>query len=133
MQALHGLTLSQRQVLILLYDAPGQRMRMTELADAALLTRSACTRLVGSRRSGTSPGVQPPMIGAGSMSNPRIPARAGTPARATYREGVRAALLDRLRTTDQVALGDIWARVRAEAFPSSDPTGRTVAHTARKP
>src|SRR5262245_12459889 len=45
-QALHGLTLSQRQVLILLYDAPGQRMRMTELADAALLTRSACTRLV---------------------------------------------------------------------------------------
>ena len=46
MQAVHGPTLSQCEVLILLYDAPGQRMRMTEIADAVLLSRSACTRLV---------------------------------------------------------------------------------------
>jgi DNA-binding MarR family transcriptional regulator len=46
MQALHDLTFSQCQVLTSLYDAPGQRMRMTQLAEAALLTRSGCTRLV---------------------------------------------------------------------------------------
>jgi hypothetical protein len=46
--------------------------------------------------------------------------------------GVRAAFLDRLRATDQVALGDIWARVRAGTSPNSDPTGRTVSQTAGK-
>ncbi|HEX8854957.1 MAG TPA: MarR family transcriptional regulator [Thermoleophilaceae bacterium] len=134
LHALHGLTLSQCEVLILLDDAPGERMRMTELAAGVLLSRSACTRLVDrletlgyvTRRAATDDrrGLYAKLTDTGR--------HVITPARATHREGVRAAFLDRLRTTDQVALDDIWARVRG-ALPSSDPTGRTVSQTARKP
>ena len=135
MQALHGLTLSQCEVLILVSDAPGQRMRMTELAEGLLLSRSACTRLVDrletlgyiTRRAASDDrrGLYAQLTDTGR--------HVITPARATYREAVHAAFLDRMRASDQVALGDIWARVRAGAFPSSDPTGRTVSQTARKP
>jgi DNA-binding MarR family transcriptional regulator len=130
MQALHGLMLSQCEVLILLDDAPGERMRMTELAEGMLLSRSAGTRLVQrletlgyvTRRAVTDDrrGLYAQLTDSGR--------HVITPARATHREAVRAAFLDRLRATDLVALGDIWARVRAGAFPSSDPTGRTEPH-----
>jgi DNA-binding MarR family transcriptional regulator len=134
LQALHGLTLSQCQVLISLDDAPGQRMRMTELSNAVLLTRSACTRLIDrlealgyvTRRAATGDrrGLYAQLTDTGRAVI--------KPARTTYREGVRSAFLDRLRGSDQVALGDIWARVRAGALPSSGRTGRTVAKTAGK-
>jgi DNA-binding MarR family transcriptional regulator len=130
MQAAHGLTLSQSEVLILLYDAPGQRMRMTELAEAVPLSRSACTRTADrlvtlgyvTRRAATDDrrGRHAQLTDTGRQVI--------TPARATHREGVRADFLDRLRATDQVALGDIWARFRAGAFPRSDSTGNTEPH-----
>ena len=130
MQAVHGPTLSQCEVLILLYDAPGQRMRMTEIADAVLLSRSACTRLVDrletlgyvTRRAASDDrrGLYTQLTDTGWHVITR--------AQATYRERVRAAFLNRLRATDLVALGDIWARVRAGAFPRSDSTGNTEPH-----
>jgi DNA-binding MarR family transcriptional regulator len=46
MQATHGLPLSSYEVLITLRAAPGQRLRMAELADRAILSRSGMTRLV---------------------------------------------------------------------------------------
>jgi DNA-binding MarR family transcriptional regulator len=117
MQAVHGQTLSQSEVLILLSDAPGQRMRMTALAEGLLISRSGCTRLVGrletlgyvTRRAATDDrrGLYAQLTDTGR--------HVMRPARATYRESVRAAFLDRLRATDQVALGDIWSRVRAGA------------------
>ena len=36
-------------------------------------------------------------------------------ARATHLDGVRRFFLDRLTTTDQIALGDIWSRLQANA------------------
>jgi DNA-binding MarR family transcriptional regulator len=42
----HELALSSYDVLVQLRDAPGQRLRMAELADAVLLSRSGMTRLV---------------------------------------------------------------------------------------
>jgi DNA-binding MarR family transcriptional regulator len=42
----HGLPLSSYEVLIALQDAPGGRLRMAELADSVLLSRSGMTRLV---------------------------------------------------------------------------------------
>jgi DNA-binding MarR family transcriptional regulator len=117
MQAVHGLTLSQCELLILLDDAPGQRMRMTEIAEGLLLSRGACTRLVDrletlgyvTRRAASDDrrGLFAQLTDAGR--------HVMRPARATYRERLRAAFLDRLRATDQVALGNIWARVRAGA------------------
>jgi DNA-binding MarR family transcriptional regulator len=40
------LSLASYDVLVQLAEAPGQRLRMTELADAVLLSRSGVTRLV---------------------------------------------------------------------------------------
>jgi DNA-binding MarR family transcriptional regulator len=40
------LSLAAYDVLVQLYEAPGHRLRMTELADAVLLSRSGVTRLV---------------------------------------------------------------------------------------
>ena len=46
LESRHGLPLSSYEVLISLADAPGQKLRMAELADQALLSRSGMTRLV---------------------------------------------------------------------------------------
>ena len=42
----HGLSLSSYEVLLFLADAPDGRLRMAELADGVLLSRSGLTRLV---------------------------------------------------------------------------------------
>jgi DNA-binding MarR family transcriptional regulator len=42
----HRLPLSSYEVLLFLADSPGGRMRMSELADGVLLSRSGLTRLV---------------------------------------------------------------------------------------
>ena len=42
----HDLPLASYDVLVQLSEAPGQRLRMTELADLVLLSRSGLTRLV---------------------------------------------------------------------------------------
>lgn len=41
-----GMPLDVYDVLVTLADAPGQRLRMQQLADAVLITKSSCTRLV---------------------------------------------------------------------------------------
>jgi DNA-binding MarR family transcriptional regulator len=43
--AVHGLPLTSYEVLLFLAEAPGGRMRMSELADRVLLSRSGLTRL----------------------------------------------------------------------------------------
>jgi DNA-binding MarR family transcriptional regulator len=126
-RAVHGLTLSQCEMLILLDDTPGRRMRMTELAEGVLLSRSACTRLVDrleslgyvTRRAATDDrrGLYAQLTDTGRQVITR--------ARATHRASLRRAFLDRLRETDRITRGDIWARVRAGALPNSDRTGRT--------
>ncbi len=42
----HGLPLSSYEVLLFLAEAPGGQMRMSELADGVLISRSGLTRLV---------------------------------------------------------------------------------------
>lgn len=46
LEAVHGLPLSHYDVLVQVSNAPDQRMRMCELADGVLLSRSGLTRLV---------------------------------------------------------------------------------------
>ena len=46
MRAEHGMSVSQYEVLMFLGDAPGRRLRMAEIADRVLLSRSGLTRLV---------------------------------------------------------------------------------------
>ena len=46
LMAEHGISLSSYEVLLFLADAPGGQLRMSELADGVLLSRSGLTRLV---------------------------------------------------------------------------------------
>jgi DNA-binding MarR family transcriptional regulator len=115
MHAEHGLSLSAYEVLMFLDDAPGYRMRMSEIADRVLLSRSGCTRLVDRlaeqgyvtrcAASTDGRGLYAQLTDAGLE---KIKA-----ARATHREGIRRYFLDRLTQADQVVLGDIWSRLRA--------------------
>src|SRR4051812_547253 len=46
MRAEHGLPVSSYEVLMFLADAPNHQLRMSEIADRVLLSRSGLTRLV---------------------------------------------------------------------------------------
>ena len=115
MRAEHGLPVSAYEVLMFLADAPGHRMRMSDIADRVLLSRSGCTRLVDrleklgfvsrSAADGDGRGLYARLTGAGVE---KVAA-----ARRTHRDGVRAFFLAHLDAGDQAALGDIWARLRA--------------------
>lgn len=112
MQAEHGLALSAYEVLMFLDDAPEHRMRMSEIADRVLLSRSGCTRLVDrlaeqgyvTRRADATDG-----RGLYAQLTEAGLAKIGA-ARATHHDGIRRFFLDNLTPTDQIVLGDVWTR-----------------------
>ena len=115
MHAVHGLSVSAYEVLMFLADAPEHRMRMSDIADRVLLSRSGCTRLVDRlvelgyvtrcAASTDGRGLYAHLTEAGLAK--------AQAARATHLAGVREYFLNRLTVTDQIALGDIWARLRS--------------------
>ena len=115
MHAEHGLSVSAYEVLMFLADAPECRMRMSDIADSVLLSRSGCTRLVDRladegyvtrcAASSDGRGLYAQLTDAGLEKI--------TAARVTHREGIRRFFLDHLTATDLIALGDIWTRFRA--------------------
>lgn len=120
MHAEHGLSVSAYEVLMFLADAPEHRMRMSDIAQRVLLSRSGCTRLVdrlvdlgyATRCAATTDGrgLYAELTDAGLEKTKA--------ARATHREGVRRFFLDHLTTTDQIALGDIWTRFHTHSAQS---------------
>jgi DNA-binding MarR family transcriptional regulator len=119
MRSEHNLSVSSYEVLMFLGDAPDRRMRMSEIADRVLLSRSGLTRLVDRLcRLGYVTRCAAESDGRGQYAEltdaglEKLRA-----ARRTHLRGIREVFLGRLSTTDQIALGDIWARLRA-----SDPT-----------
>ncbi|MEA2128864.1 MAG: hypothetical protein QOJ85_1755 [Solirubrobacteraceae bacterium] len=111
----HGLSVSSYEVLMFLVEAPGHRLRMSDIADQVLLSRSGLTRLVdrlvelgyvtrcaaeGDRR-----GSFAELTEAGLVKFKA--------AQRTHRQGVRTFFLDRISLTDAVVLGDIWTRLQA--------------------
>jgi DNA-binding MarR family transcriptional regulator len=113
MQAAHGLSVSAYEVLMFLGDAPGHRMRMSEIADGVLLTRSGCTRLVDRlARRGFVVRTSADSDGRGLYAE--ITPEGLTMARAarrTHQAGGRREFLDRLSAEDQRRLGEIWSRL----------------------
>ncbi|MGN6868175.1 MAG: MarR family winged helix-turn-helix transcriptional regulator [Solirubrobacteraceae bacterium] len=117
MQAEHALSLSAYEVLMFLDDAPEHRLRMSEIADRVLLSRSGCTRLIDrladqgyvTRCADTTDGrgLYAQLTDAGLT---KISA-----ARATHRDGIRRFFLDHLTATDEIVLGDVWSRFRTAA------------------
>jgi len=86
LEAAHGLPLSSYEVLINLQAAPDQRLRMADLADRALLSRSGMTRLVD------------------RLERQGLLAR----ARPTHLAGVREKFLQHLEPGDFERLAALW-------------------------
>jgi DNA-binding MarR family transcriptional regulator len=115
MRAEHGMSVSTYEVLMFLGDAEDHRLRLSDIADQVLLSRSGLTRLIDKLAAqgfvercavdGDGRGFYAELTAAGEA---KLEA-----ARATHLDGVRAYYLERLTATDQIALGDIWTRFLA--------------------
>jgi DNA-binding MarR family transcriptional regulator len=109
----HDLPLSSYDVLVQLASAPDSMMRMSQLADAVLLSRSGLSRLVArlvdqglvERRECASDGrgALASLTGEGQK---RL-----DDARETHRAGVRQRFLSRLSESQQRQLGAAWRRI----------------------
>ena len=111
---LHGLPLSSYEVLLTVADAPDERMRMSEIADSVLLSRSGVTRLVdrlerdglveripcgGRRRTGGTPVLT-------SRGRQVFDA-----ARVTHLAGVRRRFLERFDDDELRRMAEFWERL----------------------
>jgi DNA-binding MarR family transcriptional regulator len=115
MHAEHGVSVSAYEVLMFLLDAPQHRLRMSDIAERVLLSRSGCTRLVDRLvELGYVVRCADATDGRGLYGElTRAGVEKARVARVTHHGGVRRFFLDHLTTTDQLALGDIWTRFRA--------------------
>src|SRR3954454_1364320 len=106
LRAEHGLSLSAYEVLMFLGDAHDGRMRMSEIADRVLLSRSAVTRLVD-RLQALKLVERCTSTGDGRGAFAQITLSGQQPlaaARSTHLDGVRRLFLDALSVGDQRAL-----------------------------
>jgi DNA-binding MarR family transcriptional regulator len=115
LRAEHGLSVSSYEVLMFLAAAPGHRLRMAEIADRVLLSRSGLTRLVDRLvELGYVTRCAVESDGRGSYAElTDAGLRTYQAAARTHLDGVRAFFLDRLDPADQIALGNIWTRLLA--------------------
>ncbi|MEJ7817804.1 MAG: MarR family transcriptional regulator [Thermoleophilaceae bacterium] len=116
----HGVSLSSYEVLLFLADRPTGEMRMTELAQSVLLSRSGLTRLVDRlerhglvRREscpGDARGLNAVITDAGRDRFAE--------ARRTHLDGVRRRFLDRLSDDEKRDLGALWRRLGGDGTES---------------
>jgi len=117
LEAAHGLPLVSYELLVQLEEAPDHRMRMRELADAVLLSRSGLTRLVDRlvrqgliKRSTCSADAR----GAYAVLTPKGRRTLET-ARPEHLEAVRRRFCERFDEDELVRLTDAWERLTAGA------------------
>jgi DNA-binding MarR family transcriptional regulator len=106
----HDLPLSSYDVLVQLSDAPPDGLRMSELAEAVLLSRSGLTRLVDRLESeGLLERRQCPEDARGSYAALTAAGRDRLEgARPTHLRGVRRLFLDRLEPAERRRLAGAW-------------------------
>jgi DNA-binding MarR family transcriptional regulator len=109
----HDLPLSSYEVLLFVSEAPEGRLRMSDLADGVLLSRSGLTRLVDRmERDGLLERRRCDEDQRGSYA---VITESGRElfdrARRTHLDGVRQRFLERLSPEEQRALGALWERV----------------------
>ena len=112
----HGLAVSGFDVLITLWNSPGRELRMSELAEAVMLSPSGLTRLVGRlegdglvRRRQDSSDARSfrASLTAGGAAKLRA-------ARATHNAVIRELYLDHLGPEQKRAAGHIWRAVHGD-------------------
>jgi DNA-binding MarR family transcriptional regulator len=109
----HRLPLTSYEVLLRLADADGGRMRMRDLADSILLSRSGLTRLVDRlERDGLIERVACADDARGAWATITQAGREKfETSRATHLDGVRRIFLEHLSADELQALGDVWDRI----------------------
>jgi DNA-binding MarR family transcriptional regulator len=109
----HGLPLRAYEVLLHLEDAPGGRLRMSELAESVLLSQSGLTRLVDRlERAGLVERRPCDDDGRGLWAVLTPTGRESLrTARRTHLAGVRALFLSRFTSDELRLLGAFWERV----------------------
>ena len=111
--ARHGLPLSSYDVLVQLSEAPEGRLRMSNLADAVLLSRSGLSRLVTRLvAQGLIERVECKNDARGSFAAITEAGLARLEeARGTHRDGVRERFLGKLSEREQRQLANAWSRL----------------------
>jgi DNA-binding MarR family transcriptional regulator len=109
----HKLPLSSYEVLLFLADAPEGRMRMAELADSVLLSRSGLTRLVDRLEREGLLKRRPCTSDARGFFAEITPKgrRLFDAARRTHLDGVRTLFLSRFSPDELRALGALWQKL----------------------
>jgi DNA-binding MarR family transcriptional regulator len=109
----HNLPLSSYEVLLYLADAPDGRMRMAELADSVLLSRSGLTRLVDRlEREGLLKRERCESDARGYFAEITPKGRRlFDAARRTHLDGVRARFLSRFSRDELRAMGALWQKL----------------------
>src|SRR4051812_262899 len=113
LRRVHGLPLSSYDVLTQLESADERRMRMSELADAVLLSRSGLTRLVERlERDGLLARADCPDDARGSLAvlTDQGAARLAQ-ARKTHLRGVRERFLGHFEDDELEQLASFWQRL----------------------
>jgi DNA-binding MarR family transcriptional regulator len=123
LEAEHGLTLSSYEVLMYLNDAEGRRMRMSDLANTVILSRSGLTRLVDRlERDGLLERQTCASDARGCFASLTESGRRQLQAaRATHLSGVRRLFLDHLNESELDALGAAWERVLPGVADAAGP------------
>jgi DNA-binding MarR family transcriptional regulator len=109
----HELPLSSYEVLLFLNDSDGGRMRMSELAESVLLSRSGLTRLVDRlERDGLLKRTRCESDARGFFAEITPKGRRTfAAARETHLEGVRRLFLDRFSRAELRTLGGLWRKL----------------------
>jgi DNA-binding MarR family transcriptional regulator len=111
--AAHGISIKEFDVLITLFNAPGGRLRMTELAERVVLTPSGVTHLVTRLERGglVSRSVDEEDRRSFFSALTRAGHRRLRESRPTHNEVVRAHLTRRLTARQLATLGTLWDTV----------------------
>lgn len=109
----HDLPLSSYEVLLYLNDSPEGRMRMSELADSVLLSRSGLTRLVDRlERQGLLKRERCESDARGWFAEITPAGRElFAEARRTHLEGVRELFLSRFSRAELRTFGSLWQKL----------------------
>ncbi len=113
----HGLPLTSYEVLLFLADSPEGEMRMSELAESVLLSRSGLTRLVDRLESEglvERTACASDLRGANALITP-AGRRLFAEARKTHLAGVRERFLRHFTIDELRTLASFWERVQPGA------------------
>ncbi len=115
LSAAHGISITEFDVLITLFNAPKSGLRMTELADQVVLTPSGLTHLVTrlERQGLMSRSVDDTDRRSFFATLTRAGHRRLRESRATHNEVIRALLTRRLSAKQLATLGSLWETVEA--------------------